>query len=217
MSYVLATEPTELPVSLAEAKNHLKVDTSNTEDDALIFTMIRSAVDSCQDYTGLSLLTQTWRRYLDRFPGKPMEWWDGVREGALTQEYRSFIELDKSPLQSVTHVKVYDDADTATTFSATNYYVDTASKPARVVLRNSAIWPATVLRAANGIEIEFITGYGSNKNAVPHSIRLGILQHLTALYEHRGDSLGPDGSIIDPPPIPVGAILLYNQKKVMRL
>ncbi|CAB4176513.1 Phage conserved hypothetical protein [uncultured Caudovirales phage] len=217
MTYSLVTDYTTLPVTLAEVKNAIKLDTSVTTDDALIFSMIRTATDACQEYTGLSLLTQTWNLYLDRFPAKPMEWWDGVRQAAYITEHRSYIEIQKSPLQSVTHLKTYSDTDTATTFSASNYYVDTASKPARLVLRNSAIWPSDVLRTANGIEIQFIAGYGSAQNNVPHGLRQGILTHVANMYENRGDMLGPDGSFQDIPPIPAGSIVLYNQKRVMRL
>lgn len=215
--YQLVTDYTVLPVTLAEVKNALKLSVSDTADDALLFGLIRTATDACQEYTGLSLLTQTWRRYLDCFPVKPMEWWDGVRQGALITEYRSSIELNKSPIQSVTHLKTYTDADVASTFAPSNYYVDTASKPARLVLRNTAIWPTDILRVANGIEIEFIAGYGSSQNAVPHGLRQGILQHIAAMYENRGDMLGPDGKFADIPAMPVGAILLYNQKRIMRL
>lgn len=216
MSYSLVTDFTALPVTLAEAKNHLKLDTSPT-DDALIFALIRTATIACQDYTGLSLLTQTWRLYMDRFPVKRMEWWDGVRQGADIPECISYIEIEKAPVQSVTHLKTYDNDDTAYTFSSSAYQVDAVSKPARLALRIGQTWPTTVLRPVNGIEIEFIAGYGDSQNQVPQSIRLGILQHIASMYEHRGDMLGPDGSVIDAPPIPVGAILLYNNKRTMRL
>lgn len=215
--YQIVTDYTALPVDLAEVKNALKLDVSVTTDDAFLFGLIRTATDACQEYTGLSLLTQTWKLFLDCFPVKPMEWWDGVREGALITEYRSFIPINKSPIQSVTHLKTYSDSDVATTFAATNYYVDTASKPGRLVLRNTAIWPTDILRVANGIEIQFIAGYGDTQNAVPHGLRQGILIHVCSMYENRGDMLGPDGKIADIPPIPAGAILLYNQKRIMRL
>jgi len=85
----------------------------------------------------------------------------------------------------VTHVKTYDDADNATIFASTRYYVDKARQPARVVLRTGETLP-TALRVANAIEVQYVTGY-SSANAVPEPIKFAIYQVLTYLYEHRGD------------------------------
>lgn len=217
MPYSLVTDYTVLPVTLAEVKNAIKLDTSVTSDDAFLFGLIRMATDSCQDYTGLSLASQTWNLVLDCFPVMAEEWWDGVRQGAYVRESRSYIEIDKSPVISVTHVKTYSDADAATTFAASKYYVDTVSKPARVVLRNAETWPSDVLRSANGIEIQFVAGYGTSQNAIPQGLRQGILSHIATAYEHRGDMMSPDGSFLEVPPIPVQSIILYNSKRVVRL
>ena len=89
------------------------------------------------------------------------------------------------PVVSISHIKTYDDNDTATTFASSKYYVDNARQPARVVLRTGETFP-TALRVANAIEVKYVTGYAS-ANAVPEPIKFAIYQVLTYLYEHRGD------------------------------
>ena len=54
-----------------------------------------------------------------------------------------------------------------------------------IVLRTGEAFP-TALRVANAIEVQYVTGYTSQYN-IPEPMRLGILQHIAYLYEHRGD------------------------------
>lgn len=60
---VLITPPAMLPVSLAEAKAHLRVD--HTDDDSLIGGLIAAATDHLDGWTGIlgrCLVEQTWRQ-----------------------------------------------------------------------------------------------------------------------------------------------------------
>ena len=59
MPSVLVTAPTEEPVSLAEAKLHLRVDYTN--DDVLIGALITAARQHAENDTRRALVTQTWR------------------------------------------------------------------------------------------------------------------------------------------------------------
>jgi hypothetical protein len=215
MNYQLITAPTKLPITLAELRNELKVDSDNTVDDALMYGLIRTAVDSCENYTRRSLMTQTWTLWLDRFDTRPEPWWDGVRDGSLSElvGHKRYIEIGKSPVQSVTHVKTYDDNDSATTMSSSDYQVDTVSRPARLALRNGKTWPATVLRPLNGIEIQFVAGYGDNESSVPQALRQGMLKLCVHLYENREQV--NIGNIVTT--IPFGVEALWGQYKVQSL
>ena len=96
------------------------------------------------------------------------------------------ITLPYPPLLSVTHVKTYDDNDVATTWAASNYFVDTTSIPGRIVARDGVSLPVAT-RVANGFEIEFVAGYGDDEADVPETVRTGILIMAAHLHEHRGD------------------------------
>jgi len=110
-----------------------------------------------------------------------------MRTGPSNVAYLDHIELAAAPVISVESIKYYSDDDTQYTWAASNYFVDTFSEPAKVVLRDGGTYP-TDLRAANGLEINFTAGYGSNPSAIPEAIKVAILQYIAFLYEHRGDN-----------------------------
>ena len=180
---VIHTEPASEPITLAEAKSYLRVDSSG--DDALITSLISTARKLCEEHTQRAFMTQTYNLFLDALEDVDDGLWEGIRTGAYINYYKNYIELPMPPVVSVSHIKTYDDNDTATTFSADNYYVDNARQPARVVLRTGETFP-TALRVANAIEVRYVTGY-SSASAVPEPIKFAIYQVLTYLYEHRGD------------------------------
>lgn len=190
----LVSGPAQLPVSLDQVKAQLRLDDDFTADDAPVMTLARVATEACERFTRRALITRTWRLFRDAWPHARTsttgggDWWDGTREGALSElpPSRRVLELPKPPLQSVVHVKTYDDADAATTYAAGNYFVDTAGDPGRVVLRDGAATPAPT-RAANGLEVEFVAGYGDDPGDVPEQLRQGILMLTAHLYENRAD------------------------------
>ena len=59
-SKVLNTAATSEPIAQSEAKLFLKVDTS--DDDALIGTIISSAREYVENFTGYQLLSATWKQ-----------------------------------------------------------------------------------------------------------------------------------------------------------
>lgn len=168
---VIVTPAAAGPVSLAEAKSHLRVD--STADDVLISALLDAVTAEVEDLTARKLVTQTWKWFFDAFP-----------EGDT-------LLFPVAPLASVTHVKTYDQESpvNATTFAATSYVVDTSSAPARLVLRSGSSWPSDPFREANGIEVQFVSGYGA-ATAVPERIKLAIKIWVAHLYENR-EALAP--------------------------
>lgn len=157
------------PISLTEAALHCRVDT--TVDHPALQAMIRAAVKTAEQYLGRPILTQTFRQFFDEWPCV------------------GYLELARSPLVSVTHVKTYDDADAATTFASSNYFVDTVSQPGRIVLRSAASWP-DFDRVANPIEVEYRAGFGTSPADVPSDIKQALLMLVANMYENRGEASG---------------------------
>lgn len=188
----IVSGPLVEPISTAEAKTHLRVDTST--EDSYIDGLITISRQLCEQYTNRAFITQTWKLFLDKWPiSQNKEWWSGVKELPVNYEQDSgSIDLPKAPLQSVTHIKTYNDEDTATTFSSSNYYVSTYSgdeaPKGRITLRRGQVWP-TFERVADGIEIQFVCGYGDAGSDVPRQIRRAIEEEVAYRYEHRGDKL----------------------------
>jgi len=163
MSLTLVTPPATEPVTLAEAKAHLKVDT--TADDALITSLIVAARARAEWHTGRAFVTQSWTLWLDAWP----------RTG--------LIEIPLPPLQSVTQVRVYALDDAPSVLDPSVYQIDAASAPARLLRKSE---PPANLRAVNAVEIAFTAGYGG-ASAVPQPVKQAILQIVADLYANRGD------------------------------
>ncbi len=187
---ITTTGPARLPVSLNEARAHSNLGDDFVTDDALVMGYLSTAVEACQKFTGRTPISTTFTWFLDGWPSDVDRepWWEGTRTGPMSILNAGVgrLELPRPPLRSVTHVKTYDDSDNATTFASSNYYVDTASEPGRIVLRSGIAMPS-VTRVANGLEVQFVAGYGDNPADVPEQLRQGIMALTTYLYENRGE------------------------------
>ncbi len=184
----LTAAPAGPPVGPDEINAALRLDDGQTPEDALIAGLARTAAAACEAFTGRALITQTWTFHRDAWPGATEpELREGLIQGPSPAAAPRFLELPKPPLQSIVHVKTFDDADTETTWPAANYFADTASLPGRLVARVGQVFP-TPARAANGIEVRFNAGYCSVPTDLPESLRQGILQMIAHLFENRGEA-----------------------------
>jgi uncharacterized phiE125 gp8 family phage protein len=165
MSLQLVTAPAVEPVTLSDAKAHLKVDT--TDDDAPITALITAARIRAEWIARRAFVTQSW-----------VEWRDAWPEGAFA--------LSLPPLQSLTSITVYDPDDNATVVDASLYRVDANAVPARIAWKETAVPPSN-LRSFNAVAIAFTAGYGDLATDVPEPIRRAILAIVADLYAHRGD------------------------------
>lgn len=185
MALKLKTPPASEPLTLAETKSYLKV--TGTADDTLLSQLIATIRNSCEDWTGRALVTQTWTLWRDGFPHRKKDRLphDGYFELPVdfADEAQRVLEIPRPPLQSVTFLKTYDTAHQGTTFDAGKYFVDAASEPGRIVLNPASSWPSG-LRPANAVEIEFAAGYG-DASAVPDALKQGMLLWVKLLYGDR--------------------------------
>lgn len=189
MGLKLISAPATTPVSLAEAKAHLRVDFD--DDNALIEALIYAStqhVDGPNGFLGRALVDQTWDFVLDAFPGAPHHGW-GLRPHGRHHRRDGQIEIPLAPLIEILGVYYLDSTGAEQTFSADNYVVDTYSEPGRIVLTTNASWPTTQ-DVANAVRIRFRAGYidmsmSPAVDNVPYPIRAAILLHIGDLYEYR--------------------------------
>ena len=185
MPLVLTSGPAVEPVTLAEAKAHLRVDGS--AEDTLIASLIVTSRLHVEAAAGLALVTQSWSWYLDAWP----------RGHAL--------KLPLRPVQSVAAVRLYDETGAATTLDPATYFLDGAAAPPRLVRQRRALpWPQPA-RIANGIEIAFTAGFGPAPADVPAPIRQAILLLIAHWHEHRSPL--EDGAPAEPLPPMVTELL----------
>lgn len=164
MKISLVTAPTEEPLTLDQAKQHLRVDIE--DDDMLIGDLIKASREYAENVTHRKLMSQTWKVYLDDWPDK------------------DYIEIPFPPLVSVTHVKYTDYNSSQVAVSTSEYNYDTVSEPGRVQLAYGYSWPTATLHPTNPIEIQFVCGYGTPDD-VPEQIKQGMKIDLSDLYEQR--------------------------------
>jgi uncharacterized phiE125 gp8 family phage protein len=168
MSLKPVTTPSEEPVSLQEARAHLRLE---SREDEYLTNLITAAQRHCESFLGRALITQTWDLMLDCFPADE-------------------IEIPLPPLQSITYVKYKDTAGVLQTLDISCYIVDANSQPGRVSPAYGQSWPSTY-DEIQSVQIRFVAGYGAAAD-VPQSIKSAILIKLADLYEHRGDETASD-------------------------
>jgi len=180
----LVTAPAAEPITLAEAKVHLRVDI--TDDDSLITALIVTARQHVEAITRRALITQTWDLTLDAWP-------DG-----------DTILVPLPPLQSVTSVTYKDSAGTVYTMPVTDYIVDKVEEPGRIVLAYGKTWPSATLYPAGAITVRFAAGYG-DATKVPQAIKQAMLLLIGQWYESR-ETISI-GNIVNELPFTVEALL----------
>jgi uncharacterized phiE125 gp8 family phage protein len=170
MQLSLITPPAELPVSVVEAKAHLRIE--HDDEDALIERIIGAAVariDGRYGWLRRALVTQTWELELPWFPVSRR------------------IALALPPLQSVTSVKYRDLDDVEQTFSSDSYQVVKTTDEGYIYLKTGESWPGGTFERPDAVKIQFVAGYGGAA-AVPETIRQAILIEIGGLYAERGDA-----------------------------
>ena len=186
MSGVTVVTPASAnPIEDNEVKRALRIATNDSTHDNLIGTARSTATQIVEKYLGRSLINQTLKLSLDALPYEDSN--IPIQEGVSVGPYMSYISrsiyLPQPPLVSVTHIKTFNDSDTATTLSTGVYYVDTASDIGRVVLRRGEVW-GEMLRVANSMEITYVGGYGSASGNVPIAIRQAIITMAVNIFEN---------------------------------
>lgn len=180
MPLVLTSGPALEPVTVSEAKTHLRLDT--TTEDVLIGSLILTSRLHIEAALGLALITQGWTQTLDAWPanGSP-------------------VILGLRPVQAITAVRVRATTGDAVTLHPSQYQLDAASFPARLVRPGNAFWPPPGMTAA-GIEIAFTAGFGGAASDVPAPIRQAMLLLVAHWYEHRDPiDIGSAGAVIPSP------------------
>lgn len=165
-----SSAPSVEPLTTAEAKTHLRVDTS--DDDTYIDTLILAARQQAESITRRALITQTWKYYLAQFPIN------------TPGQFPNAIEIPLPPLQSITSIKYTDNDGVQQTISSGDYDVDINIEPGRIIPSFGNVWPSTRYQA-NSVEIILVTGYGDASTDIPVQIIQAIQLLIGHYYENR--------------------------------
>ena len=185
----LITAPALGPVSLEEAKAHLRITENTEQDGVLIPQLIDVARTHLETICNRVFITQTWEVYYEQFPAEDC------------------ISLPLGQLQSVTEFEWTDSAAQvhAWTVSGLNLmegaivraHVNKVEEPGEIELAYDQTWPTDTLKTANPIRIKFTCGYGDDSSAVPAPIKQAMLLQIGHLYEHTSEVSMGQSAVID--------------------
>ena len=152
------------PITLDEAKAHLRMDLTFTYDDDYITNLIVAAREWAENHTGRSLIPKTLDHLIDCF---------GI----------GGIPLPYGPVVSITSVKYIDFLGVEQTLDAGEYVLFNHHEQAFLTLAYSHMWPTT-RNEPNAVRIKYVTGYATAAD-VPQSIKQAMFLALTDMYENR--------------------------------
>lgn len=182
---VRVTAPAVLPVSLNEAKAHLRVD--HDDDDALIEAYLAAAVDHLDGWTGIlgrCLVEQEWRQDFEVFA--------------------RCLPLPLGPVISITAVSHTDDAGEAVTVEVDDYALKVdAGGRARVELAGG-------VSISGSVSVTYKSGYRNTAgdeatSTVPPAIKTAIMLMVSNWYQN--SSAVNVGNIVNEMPFGVAALI----------
>jgi uncharacterized phiE125 gp8 family phage protein len=163
----IKTPPTLEPLTRSEAKNYLKID--STDDDTLIDGFIKSARQYCEKFQNRIYIETVLTFSLNRIPGMSEE-----------------IQLPYLPIVSVDSITIKQkgtDADIE--IDSDMYDVDLES--GKIVFNSDfdVEYDADLMPTYNCLVIEFTAGYGDSAAAVPETVKQAMLLILDHWNSHR--------------------------------
>lgn len=150
--------PGSLPVTVAEAKQKLRIAATATTHDDELTRQIEAATELFEQDTDRAVITQDYAQYRDCFS--------------------DFMSLPVKPIQSIIQIDYCDINDVVQQVTGTIYGFDSAR---RVVYRkHDQTWP-TITDQHNAVVIKFRAGYGT-ATSVPREIKEAILCKVAELF-----------------------------------
>lgn len=165
-SLVRTVAPATEPITLTEAKAHLRVDTD--ADDTYISSLITVAREYCEERLDTTFITSTWQAKYDNFP-----LWEVV--------------LPRPPMQAENVSITYrNEAGSNVTITSgdSQFQIDAAGTPGRAYPLYSDTWPA-VRGDENSVAVTWQAGYGDSGSAVPAIAKHAMLLLCGAWYAVR--------------------------------
>lgn len=203
----LSSDPVEYPITLSDAKRHLRV-THNFEDEK-IERLIASATAWAQTETRRFFMSFPGRMRIDRFPfDRESVRWQGIEFRYMSPYFtrlptreiaarRRAIFLPGGKVQSVQQID-YVDTEGATqtltgptsTPAGTDYQEDlTDEEEAHVMPPREGSWPGVQSGLVNAVTIDFTPGFGASREDIPEDIRHAIRLKVSDLFIDGDDKI----------------------------
>jgi hypothetical protein len=164
------------PVSLAQARQFLRLPSGFTAEDTLISGFIAGAREKGEILTGRALAQRKFTQVLDSHPyytdaiqgqqAYPASYYSLPRYSTTLWNYSQMIKLGYSPAISVEQMRsINPDGTVKVMMQDADFILDRISEPARIFPLPGSYWPAD-LYVANALEIDFTAGYDPDPTKV---------------------------------------------------
>ena len=204
------------PISLADAKLHLRVD--GTAEDGLIGSMITSARASCERRMQRSILAQSWVLTQSSFRHPWVDQHEHLHNSLIFNIgwYRArchgspdSIVLPNPPIRAVTSVTYLDTSQQRVTLDPAAYRLAVIGETLAMLRPVGVPWPRTA-REPDAVVVTYEAGW-DDPSQFPAPVISWIKLRLGALYENREEfaagqpipELGFADGLLDPYSIPV--------------
>jgi len=170
MYYDLVTAPASEPVTTAAAKDHLLIESANTDFDAYILLLEKAARKFIEARTGYICVKSTWALLLDEFPDDDL------------------IYINKKPVTAVTKVEyIADGASVYSLLPASSYQAVVKHNPPVVRLLDKP----TLEDIPNAVKVTFTAGHDLDvvTDVIPEYITQAVKILLRHMYENRTEEV----------------------------
>jgi uncharacterized phiE125 gp8 family phage protein len=176
--------PTDLPLTLDEAKVQLRLDPGFDDDDDLITNMISALTSQAQKITGRQFMQATLET-----------WWDTWRDVDRSQYLgipSDRIKIPCAPVIKVIDIQYFPSSGAElTVYDPSNYQIDNKSQNLPAQIRFVGELP-DLADQLNAIRVQYLAGYGqqgdngaTQQDAIPGELKIWMQANLSTLYEHR--------------------------------
>jgi len=190
-TYDVLTPPAELPVSLALVKEHLRLDSADTSQDAYLTLLINASRQFFEKFTNRILINTQFRTFFDCF--------------------QQSFELARSRLVTLDAYEYLVDG-TFTAVDPSIFYATFERNYSRVIIEEVDNFPTDKDDRFQSIRIDLTSGFGAADTDIPSDIQIGLLNQIASLYENRGDCGACDCSDISN--LPVATQNVYRQYRI---
>jgi|ERR1039458_669798 hypothetical protein len=207
---VVQSQPVAEPVSLATAKNFLRVEI--TDDDLLIGVLVTAAREACEMFCSRSFSPKHYLQSMDSFPyytdtvmsqmAYPPSYYSMPMYSTTLWNYSQMIKLYYPPAIEVQGIDYTDtNGENQTLEQDVDFLLDNIWEPARIFPMPGQMWPPC-LYVPNAVRIRFTAGFGDalsvdpapvdgeipqgcGSQPMPSRVQVAILQLVSHWYENR--------------------------------
>lgn len=177
-SLQVVAAPAYEPVSLAEARRWVRLESDDTINTPVLQMLIKAMREDAENLTHRAYIQRTLRLNIDGWP--------------LDDHYGTSIELPMPPAASITHLKYVDSDGVTQTLATDQYVLHEELEPAKIIPADGVTWP-TVRFQPNAVQVTYVAGYApgspsdeaSNQEVMPGQLRLWMQTKLGTLFAQR--------------------------------